>query len=89
MRRRIDIHADRVTAETLRTRFRYCFMAEEGSDYPPILDLRPLAAGQELSIAGRGGAIALTPFRVRHGKTDALEDIVAGFAITASGQPSF
>lgn len=71
-RKRIPVHADAVTTTTLASRFGYCFAAAAGSDYPPILDLAELDAGQPVSIHGAGGTIEALPFRVRHGKTDAL-----------------
>lgn len=71
-RKRIPIHADAVTANTLAIRFGYCFVSPEGSDYPPILDLAPLTPGAPVRVTGAGGAIEALPFRVRHGQTDAL-----------------
>ncbi len=82
MRRRIDIHADETTAATLRFRFRYCFESEIGSDYPPILNLHVFGAGRPLTISGPGGAIEMSPFRVRHGKTDALGLRIGNLAYT-------
>ncbi|MGL5733614.1 MAG: MBL fold metallo-hydrolase, partial [Beijerinckiaceae bacterium] len=71
-RTRITIHADAVTANTLANRFGYCFVAAEGSDYPPILNLAPLEPGVPVRIGGAGGIIEAVPIRLRHGKTDAL-----------------
>jgi phosphoribosyl 1,2-cyclic phosphate phosphodiesterase len=82
MRQRIDIHADALTAETLQYRFRYCFQSLEGSDYPPILNLRVFDPGGTLTIEGAGGAITVAPFLVRHGKTDALGLRINGLAYT-------
>lgn len=73
MRKRIPVHADAVTAATLRQRFSYLFETPPGSLYPPILDLAPLAAGEPLVIDGAGGAIEALPFRLEHGPNyDAL-----------------
>ena len=36
-RRRIDVHADRLTTERLHEAFGYCFVTPPGSNYPPIL----------------------------------------------------
>ncbi|MGL4325615.1 MAG: MBL fold metallo-hydrolase [Beijerinckiaceae bacterium] len=71
-RKRITIHADSVTTETMISRFGYCFAAPAGSDYPPILDLSLLEPLVPMSVDGPGGAIAVLPIRLRHGKTDAL-----------------
>lgn len=71
-RTRITIHADAVTANTLASRFGYCFTAPAGSDYPPILTLAPLEPGVPVTVAGAGGDIRALPFRLRHGRTDAL-----------------
>jgi phosphoribosyl 1,2-cyclic phosphate phosphodiesterase len=67
MRRRIPVHADERTAQTLRLRFGYIFETPAGSAYPPILDMHRLSAGRMLSIEGPGGAIEALPFSVEHG----------------------
>lgn len=67
MRRKIPVHADARTAATLMRRFGYIFETPPGSFYPPILELRSLAAGRTLAIDGAGGAIAAEPFAVEHG----------------------
>jgi phosphoribosyl 1,2-cyclic phosphate phosphodiesterase len=67
MRRRIDAYADEVTSDLLVRRFGYCFASPPGSDYPPILNLKPLAAHEPLAIEGPGGAITAQPFPVMHG----------------------
>ena len=73
MRKRIPVHADAVTGATLRQRFGYLFETPPGSLYPPILDLKPLAAGKPLAIDGAGGPIEALPFRLEHGPNyDAL-----------------
>jgi phosphoribosyl 1,2-cyclic phosphate phosphodiesterase len=71
-RRRIPLHADPHTAGSLRQRFDYCFATAPGSDYAPILDLKLFDVAAPIVIDGSGGAVALTPIRVPHGKTDAL-----------------
>lgn len=72
MRRRIPTYADAVTADLLRTRFGYCFRTPPGSAYPPILEERPLRAGEPVTVDGAGGAIEAVPFRMEHGDIDAL-----------------
>lgn len=82
MRRRIDIYADEPTRTSMLERFRYCFEAPPGSDYPPILNLKSMRADAPLAIEGAGGAVTFTPFRVRHGSTDALGLRIGGLAYT-------
>ncbi|WP_439574908.1 MBL fold metallo-hydrolase [Phreatobacter sp.] len=67
MRRRIDAYADAATTQTLMQRFGYCFVSPPGSDYPPIITLKPMEAHQPVSIAGPGGPIEAVPFPVMHG----------------------
>jgi phosphoribosyl 1,2-cyclic phosphate phosphodiesterase len=67
MRRKVPVHADARTADTLMRRFGYIFETPPGSFYPPILELRSLSAGRSLTITGAGGEIAAEPFAVEHG----------------------
>lgn len=67
MRRRIAVHADDITAATLRQRFGYCFASPPGSDYPPIVDMHEFAPDRPVVIDGPGGAIAFEPITVEHG----------------------
>lgn len=73
MRRRVDVWFDEATAETLTTRFGYCFATPAGSAYPPILKpnliTRPFRV---LTIDGPGGPLALHPFDQEHGRTRSL-----------------
>ncbi len=71
-RQRVEIWADEATGQMLTTRFTYCFYTAPGSDYPPIIKLNRIAAGQPVTIAGAGGAVTALPFRVHHGNIDAL-----------------
>lgn len=66
-RKRVTVHADARTQTSLTHRFGYLFATPPGSDYPAILDMRPLADGQPLTIAGAGGAIEALPLAVQHG----------------------
>jgi len=72
MRRRVDIHMDQPTAETVLLRFDYIFATPPGSQYPPLLDHRPIEDGRTCVVEGAGGAIEAIPFRLRHGDIDAL-----------------
>ena len=67
MRRRIDVYADEVTGTLMVDRFGYCFASPPGSDYPPIVNLKPLVAHEPLAIGGPGGQITFQPFPVMHG----------------------
>ncbi len=83
-RRLVPIWADAQTEEVLRTRFSYVFETPDGSDYPPILEMNPITEAHfspetPIVIDGGGGGIAARPFRVRHGRGDAL-----GFRISAA-----
>ncbi len=70
-RNRIPVFADEATATILRERFAYCFEQPPGSDYPAILALNELKAGQALKASGAGGNIFGLPFMVHHGNINA------------------
>lgn len=82
MRRRVDIYMDDVTEAALRARFGYVFETPPGSQYPPLMNARSLAHGQEVSIDGPGGSIAALPFRLNHGDMDSLGFRMGGMAYT-------
>ncbi len=67
MRRRIPVYADPVTSATLLSRFTYIFETPPGSLYPPILELRPMHAGEPVAIDGGGGPLVALPFALEHG----------------------
>jgi len=71
-RRRLDVYADDPTSRMLMTRFSYCFVQPPGSDYPAILRMHALHAGQPLTIEGKGGPITVLPFCQEHGDIAAL-----------------
>ncbi len=77
-RARLPVWADAATTEVLVTRFGYVFVQPQGSLYPPILDLRELEG--PFTVEGAGGPIAFEPFRVRHGRIEALGLRVNRFA---------
>ena len=60
------------------SRFAYVFVQPAGSLYPPILDLRPIDG--PFAIDGAGGPIPFRPFRVQHGRIDALGFRINDFA---------
>jgi phosphoribosyl 1,2-cyclic phosphate phosphodiesterase len=71
-RRRIPVYFNQSTAKDIMSRFSYCFISPEGSDYPPILDRGGIEAGESRSIEGKGGPLELTAFLVQHGNIPAL-----------------
>ena len=71
MRRTIPTFMDARTADTLTSRFEYCFEGKGG--YPPILDLQPfIAHGKPFSVTGHGPAVSLIPLRQLHGRIVSL-----------------
>ncbi len=72
MRRRVPVYMDEATGAMMETRFGYCFRTPPGSQYPPILEARPMAAGRPVAIDGPGGVVEALPFRMVHGDIDAL-----------------
>src|ERR1700756_4609119 len=71
-RRRIPVYFNQSTAKDIMARFSYCFIAPEGSDYPPILTRHSIEAGESRTIEGKGGPLTLSAFLVQHGNTPAL-----------------
>jgi phosphoribosyl 1,2-cyclic phosphate phosphodiesterase len=71
-RRRVDVYLDETTAKVMHLRFGYCFRSPPGSDYPPIVTDNRLQAGRNLTISGRGGALAVLPFLQQHGSIPSL-----------------
>lgn len=82
MGERVNVWADEATSQMLLKRFTYCFKTPNGSEYPPILNLNGIVAGQEVEISGPGGSITFMPFRVHHGLIDALGFRVGDVAYT-------
>ena len=66
-RRRIPTYFNQSTAKDIMARFSYCFIAPEGSDYPPILEYVGIEEGEERTVTGKGGALTLSAFEVEHG----------------------
>jgi phosphoribosyl 1,2-cyclic phosphate phosphodiesterase len=69
-RARLPVWAPPETAEQLRSRFAYAFVAEPGSLYPPICDLHEIDG--PVTLEGPAGAIMAQPFTVEHGPIPAL-----------------
>jgi len=78
MRERIKLWADGPTSKDLRIRFNYVFEKPEGSDYEPILDLRPVE--DRVTVSGAGGDIDITPITVSHGRINSLGIRIDDFA---------
>jgi phosphoribosyl 1,2-cyclic phosphate phosphodiesterase len=72
MKRRITIHADPDTRESLTRRFAYCFATPPGSSYPPILEARTIVPGDTVTIAGAGGPIEALAVPQVHGDIPSL-----------------
>jgi len=72
MRRRIPVYLNQSTAKDIMHRFSYCFVSPPGSDYPPILTQHAIEGGGSQTIEGKGGAVTLTAFELKHGNIPAL-----------------
>ena len=72
MRKRIICHMDGVTRTALESRFAYCFVAPEGSSYPPILTSAEIDLRKPVEIPGAAGPITALPIPQRHGDIDSL-----------------
>lgn len=70
MRQRMQVWADGDTSNALLSRFGYAFVQPKDSPYPPICELNTIQG--DVTIAGAGGPITLTPFAVNHGTIEAL-----------------
>lgn len=88
-RGKVPVWADETTGAMLTARFTYCFFSAPGSDYPPILTLNRIVAGQAVEVAGAGGTVAVHPFEVDHGNIRALGFRIGACAYTpdVSGIP--
>jgi phosphoribosyl 1,2-cyclic phosphate phosphodiesterase len=71
-RRRIPVYLNQSTARHILLRFSYCFVQAPGSDYPAILENRPIEAGESRTIEGKGGPLTLSAFILQHGNIPAL-----------------
>lgn len=75
---RLPVWADADTTEVLLSRFAYVFVQPPSSLYPPILDLRSIDGAFEID--GAAGPIRFEPFRVQHGRIEALGFRIGGLA---------
>lgn len=72
MKRRIDVHANPATRQSLVERFAYCFETAPGSSYPPILSAHEISDGRPIRIDGGAGAVVATPIMQTHGDIPSL-----------------
>jgi phosphoribosyl 1,2-cyclic phosphate phosphodiesterase len=82
MRKRIPTYFNQSTAKDIMARFSYCFIAPEGSDYPPILTRHAIEAGESRTILGKGGELTLSAFILAHGSIPALGYRIGNAAYT-------
>ena len=71
-RRKIDVYMDDLTWDRLLLRFRYCFEQKPNSAYLPILTRHRIAAGEPVTIDGKGGSITALPILQDHGELPSL-----------------
>ncbi len=71
-RRRIPVYLSQSTAKDIMHRFSYCFVSAPGSAYPPILNQHSIEGGESQTIEGKGGAVLISAFLLRHGNIPAL-----------------
>lgn len=72
MRKRVDVHFDAPTRESLLARFGYCFDGKAGSNYPPIMTAHEIRAPHPFRVNGRGGEVAVVPVQQTHGDIGSL-----------------
>ena len=70
MRKRLNVWANKRTQDALIKKFGYTFIQEDGSPYPPILEMCTIEG--EFSITGLGGEIVFNPIEVQHGTIKSL-----------------
>lgn len=80
--KRVPVWADAPTAAMLMSRFSYCFVQPDGSDYPPILHHHLIEPGKPSATVGAGGALTTIPFQVNHGNVNALGFRIGAVAYT-------
>ncbi len=89
MKSRIDTYFDDVTADSLETRFSYCYKEKPGSGYAPILRGHRITAGDIVDIEGAGGVISVQTVAQEHGGIGTLGLRVGnvGYSPDISGFP--
>ena len=81
-RRRVPTYFNMSTAKDIMARFSYCFVTPEGSEYPPILTRHGIEGGESQEVLGKGGAVTLTAFDLKHGSIPALGYRIGAAAYT-------
>jgi phosphoribosyl 1,2-cyclic phosphate phosphodiesterase len=72
-RRRVDVYTDARTAEGVLSRFSYCFVQPQGSEYPTIANMHAIPEPfAPFVLEGAGGAIPVFAFAQRHGSIRSL-----------------
>ena len=79
-RSRIPVYLNQSTSKDILLRFGYCFKTPPGSSYPPILDYKPIEAGESKTISGKGGDLSFAPFLVQHGDIPSLGYLIGNVA---------
>jgi phosphoribosyl 1,2-cyclic phosphate phosphodiesterase len=89
-RRLIDVYLDELTAASMRARFGYCFKSPPGGEYPPIVREHSLAAGQTVTVEGKGGPLTALPILQEHGDIPSLGFRFGGvgYSCDLSGMPA-
>lgn len=73
MKKPVEVYAAAETAQTLETRFGYCFKQKAGSYYPPIAKLHTLEEPfRPIPIDGAGGLATVQVFAQSHGNIRSL-----------------
>ncbi len=72
MKRRIDVHCDKATGDSLKRRFAYCFEMPAGSSYPPILTAHEIHPLRSVTVTGAAGPIEALPIPQEHGDSSSL-----------------
>lgn len=71
-RRRVECYFDAATAESLTSRFGYCFLGRENNGYPAILNANRIEKDAEFEIGGEGGKIDIMAIPQLHGTLPTL-----------------
>ncbi len=71
-RRIAEIYTDAKTAESVMSRFSYCFVQPEGSEYPPIANMHAIQPLKPFAIEGAGGTVPGLAFVQTHGAVNSL-----------------
>ncbi len=82
-RSRMPVYADRPTLDHLHQSFSYCFIAAEGSMYPPICKSHEINAGEKFTVDGPGGPIDILPIKQSHGPIHSLAFRIGTFCYSS------